>query len=93
MRIGETSLVDAEGVMTDGDEEVKDRYASPITESVTARPRNTAAVVPPPNDCRANFGLNPRADHGSFALRFGIQNDYFIDANTDSPSTRAFAGP
>ena len=42
MRIGQASIVDAEGVMVDGNEEIEDYYAGIIGNSATALPRDHA---------------------------------------------------
>ena len=69
LRSGEASIVDAEGVMVDGNEEIEDYYVGLIENSAMALPRNAAT----------------KADHDSFALKFGMQNDRFIDASTGLP--------
>ena len=102
MRIGEGNLVDAEGVLVDGDEEIKNFYAGLIEDSATALPQNITSMISP-NHCEtlgrvtAGFRGDARAkgydevssihesEHDSFALRSGIQNDLFIDANNGLP--------
>ena len=42
LRCGEASIVDAEGVMVDGNEEIEDYYAGIIANSATALPQQPA---------------------------------------------------
>ena len=76
MRIGGASMVDAEGVMVHGDEEINDFSAALVEDNATALPQIVPTVISPPSD---------GADHDSFALGFGMQIDRFIDANTGLP--------
>ena len=82
-RTGELSVVVAEGVMTDGNEEVEDFYAEMVAQSASAvfskRPTGGASASHP---SLKNF-QEPESD--TFALRLGIQNDRFVNANTGLP--------
>ena len=83
LRTGELRVVDAEGVMIDENEEVEDFYAGIVAQSASAvfskRPAGRAsASYPSPRN-----SLEPDSD--MLALRFGIQNDRFVDANMGLP--------
>ena len=70
--------MDAEGVMVDGNEEIEDYYAGLIKNSATALPRENSATALPRD-------ATTETERDSFALKFGIQNDRVIDANTGLP--------
>ena len=85
LRIGEVSLVDAEGVMIDGSEEIHDFYAGIVAQSVSAgSPRRLARDVVASHPPNPSASQEPESD--MFALRFGIQNGRFVDASTGLPS-------
>ena len=83
-RAGELSAVDIEGVMTDGSEDIEDFYVGIVAQSVSADLYQRLA-----RDASASHPLNlsnsqePESD--MFALRFGIQDDRFVDASTGFP--------
>ena len=72
LRIAEFSIVDAEGVMVDGHEEIEDYYAGIIGNSATALPRDparfksaaqsrgTACLGPEFRQSQGDFYLAPR---------------------------------
>ena len=77
MRKGEVSVVEADGVMPDGDEEIGDFCPNLTTQDVS-----TPSTIGASASCER--------DVDSFALRFGIQNDRFVDANTGLPPDEDF---
>ena len=83
LRIGEASMVDAEGVMVDGDEEIEVYYAVLIENSATALPRENNATAP-------TRDATTETDQDSFALKLGIQNECFVNANTGLPLDEGF---
>ena len=86
MRNGELSIVDIEGIMMDGDAEINDYYAGIVSSSVSAvgsdhHPRDIS--ISPSQNCS-----------DSFALRFGMQDDRFVDTTTlGFHFTRGFVEP
>ena len=64
----------AEGVMTDGNGEVEEIYAGIVAQSASAFPSK-----------RLTGGVSVSHPQESFALRFNMQNDRFVDASTGLP--------
>ena len=75
-RIGEISVVDVEGVVADGNDDIDDFYAGLTTQENSATLSLGASAS---NGCELE----------SFALRFGIESDRFIVANLGFPLCRA----
>ena len=76
LRKGEISVVDAEGVMAGGNAEVEDFYAGLVANDVSTSSSHSVSSPERPT-------LDRELD--SFALRFGMQSDRFIDASTGLP--------
>ena len=95
LMIGEASLVDAEGVMVDGEAQIKCFYAGHVEDSATALPQNITKVISP-NHCetlgRVTIGCagDMRAN-GYDEVRSIHESDHdtspyrFIDANIGLP--------
>ena len=62
LRIGMARIVDAEGVMIDGNEEIEDYYAGLIENIATARQRENNATALPRN-------ATTETDHDAFAVK------------------------
>ena len=74
LRIGELSVVDIEGVMIDGSEEIEDFYAGIVAQSVSAgSSRRLARGASAPHPLNPSSSQEPESD--MFASRFGIQDD------------------
>ena len=72
LRTGEVSLVEAERVMIDGTNEINNFYAGLIGQETPATTSLDASA-------------SDRCESDASALRFGLQNDRFIDANIGLP--------
>ena len=82
MRNGELSMVDIDGIMLDGNDEMNNYYASIVSSStpldassVAARTASTSTSLHDSSETSADY----------FALRFGLDDDRFEDANTGLP--------
>ena len=81
MRNGELSIIEAEGVMMDGNDEIDSYYAGLVSmpksqlNSSENRAGSPSTIWPNSSETTAD----------SFALRFGLEEDKFIDANTGLP--------
>ena len=71
LRVGEISVVDAEGVMTDGSEEIEDYYAGIVAQFTSIdRSRSVARDAPASPPANPSNSQEPGLD--MFALRFGL---------------------
>ena len=85
MRNGELSMVDIDGIMMDGDDEMNDYYAGIVSSPVSA--------VGSDHHSR-DISISPSQNSSdSFALLFGIQDDRLSTPTLGFRSTKDFVEP